>query len=106
MGNLVCLTTRRLQQRGLQMSDASDVVNVELSDWGIKRTNLNTTHVIGDAEDGHRVSSPIVEYDAQRQLARTLSGRYYALIGPETGGSENARLMWTAFKQQHGLVEV
>ena len=107
MGAVVSLTARRVQQQGLQLAHTDDQ-NVELSNWSIRCTDIGTSHVIGDVDDGdgQRVSSAIVEHDAQRGLIRTQSGRYYALHGPETNGSENARMLWTSFKELHGLVEV
>ncbi len=108
MGTVVSLTERKMQRIGLAPSvvELSEETNVEITNWFIKRTNQDSLHIIGDTDDGYRVSSPIIEYDAKRHLARTVSGRYYAMIGPATEGSENARLMWNAFMQHHGLHEV
>lgn len=81
-----------------KIASVSDDPQVTLSDWQIRELPNGHRHFAGvDPSDGSgRVSSFIVEFDAEKMCGRTNSGRVYVLRG-KPGWSDNAEYVWTAW---------
>ncbi|MNK09914.1 hypothetical protein D3C87_279150 [compost metagenome] len=84
----------------------SEQPSVSIVDWSIKETN-NGRYFVGTELPHHsgRVSTQIIEYDAEKKIGRTVSGRIYQLLG-EPGYSSNGEYVWGAYMKVNGLVEI
>ncbi|HZR34082.1 MAG TPA: hypothetical protein VFA75_01820 [Nevskia sp.] len=83
-----------------------DEPEVHLRDWDIRQDTAGRCYFVGtraDNGDG-RVSTPIVEFDAEHRRGRTRSGRVYELLGP-SGRSRNGEYVWSLYKTANGITE-
>lgn len=68
---------------------------VHLSHWSIRRFEGGACHLVGRDRanlDG-RVSTEVLEFDADGRTARTASGRRYVLVGP-SGWTSDGEYVW------------
>jgi len=65
-----------------------------------------TLHLVGYAESCRegRVSSPVEAFDAATAMARTRSGRTYALAGP-AGRNPDAEYVWRRWLRLNSVLE-
>ncbi len=72
---------------------------IQLRNWDIKEDTAGRRYFVGSrVDDGTgRVSTAIVEFDAERRRGRTESGRVYELHGPR-GRSSNGEYVWSHYK--------
>src|SRR5882757_2075224 len=79
---------------------------VKLRGWDIKKDRQGNLYFVGHrSSDGWlRVSTAIVEFDAEERRGRTQSGRVYELLGPP-GLTERGEVLWSAYKSAAGITE-
>lgn len=68
---------------------------VHLRHWSIRRFEGGACHLVGRDRanlDG-RVSTEVLEFDADGRTARTASGRRYVLVGP-SGWTSDGEYVW------------
>ena len=87
-------------------TSVSDEPAVQIQHWDIKKDIAGDCYFIGDrVDDGwSRVSTPIVQFNAEAGSGRTQSGRIYELHGPR-GASRESELAWALHKIATGIVE-
>lgn len=78
---------------------------VKLYDWCIKKTDKGEYFVGSNDRDGGRVSTQIMEFDEEKMIGRTKSGRVYQLQGP-AGYSSDGEYVWSYYKKVNELTEV
>ena len=80
--------------------------SITLGNWSIKECADGTAVVVGQRiDDGTgRVSTPIVTYDKEAGLVKTLSGRTYKLVGL-SGYSSSGEYVWNHYKAMNNLKE-
>jgi hypothetical protein len=79
--------------------------SVTLYNWTIKNTNKGDYFVGDELGAAGRVSTRIKEFDLDKMVGRTASGRVYKLDGKE-GYSSNGEYVWGTYKSINGLVEL
>lgn len=89
-----------------KIAPVSDSPGVRLRDWRILELPNGNRHFAGaDATDGTgRVSSLIVEFDMEKKVGRTRSGRVYELLG-KTGWSDNAEYVWNQWSRINSVTD-
>lgn len=88
-------------------ASVADEPQIRLVNWSIKKDIAGNGYFVGSrADDGTgRVSTAIVEFDAERGRGRTESGRVYELVGAP-GRSSNGEYTWSIYKAANGITEV
>src|SRR5258708_7387933 len=82
-----------------------DKPSIRLKYWVIKKTEEGEFFV-GDEIGGRgRVSTRIVEFDDERKVGRTASGRVYELVG-FSDYSSDGEYVWSHYKQINNLTEL
>lgn len=87
------------------VSPIEEQPSVTLYDWSIKKTNKGEYFVGSEVGAAGRVSTQIKEFDPDKMVGRTASGRVYKLKGKE-GYSSNGEYVWGTYKAVNGLVEL
>jgi len=74
--------------------------------WRVLETKNGDRHFVGARADDltGRVSSTIVQFDAQRRSGVTLSGRIYELSG-EPGLNLDADYVWDMWRRANGITQ-
>ncbi|RQS59703.1 hypothetical protein DID96_35200 [Burkholderia sp. Bp8963] len=76
-------------------SSVEDEPTIYLAHWSVRKTGDGTLHLVGVnlvTQDG-RVSTSVKQFDTERRVALTASGRRYELIG--AGGYDaDAEYVW------------
>jgi hypothetical protein len=84
-----------------------DQPSVSLWNWTIKHTDKGDYFVGTEGVGSGRVSTRIVEFDPDKRVGRTASGRIYQLLGDEGEGySSNGEYVWGHYKQVNNLTEL
>lgn len=88
-------------------ASVNDEPEVQLCQWDIKKDTAGRCYFVGSrVDDGTgRVSTAIVEFDAERHRGRTKSGRIYEMVGPR-GRSSNGEYLWSLYKIANGITEI
>lgn len=83
-----------------------DEPEVFLELWSIRKTSTGDLHFVGFNVDHRagRVSTKIVEFDAQLREGITESGRRYHLVGP-AGYDPDAEYVWSRVARGRGISE-
>ena len=81
-----------------------DQPEVSIGDWSIKQTDKGEYFVGTTNDGGGRVSTQIMEFDIEKMVGKTKSGRVYHLNGP-SGYSSNGEYVWDFYKIRNGLTE-
>ena len=86
-------------------ASVAEVPTVQLVNWTIKQDTAGLRYFVG-TEVGAvgRVSTAIVEFDAERRRGRTQSGRVYELLG-SPGRSRDGEYVWSIYKVANGITE-
>lgn len=88
-------------------ASVNDEPEIQLCQWHIKKDTNGGCYFVGSrVDDGTgRVSTAIVEFDAEQRRGRTQSGRVYELVGPK-GRSTNGEYIWSVYKIANGITEL
>jgi hypothetical protein len=76
-------------------ASVTDQPSLTLAAWSVRRVSNGNTHFVGWCHENceGRVSSAIVEFDAQTRRGRTKTGRVYQLAGTP-GNDGDAEYVW------------
>jgi hypothetical protein len=81
--------------------------SVSLWNWTIKHTDKGDYFVGTEGCSQGRVSTRIVDFDPEKNVGRTESGRIYQLLGDEGEGiSSNGEYVWYHYKKINNLTEL
>jgi hypothetical protein len=87
------------------VASIEDQPSVHLYNWTIKETNEGGAYFVGEESGGSgRVSTRIVEFDDEKKVGRTTSGRVYQLCGEERRSS-NGEYVWIRYKMINNLTD-
>jgi hypothetical protein len=81
--------------------------SVRLYRWKIMKMEEGSFFAGDEGSGSGRVSTDIVEFDSEKNIGRTESGRVYELVGEESPNlSMNADYVWTMYKDINRLTEL
>jgi hypothetical protein len=88
-----------------KVASVEDKPSVRLKYWAIKKTDQGE-YFVGDEIGGRgRVSTRIIEFDEERKVGRTASGRVYELVG-NSDYSSDGEYVWNYYKEINNLTEL
>jgi hypothetical protein len=81
--------------------------SVRLYRWKIMKMEEGSFFAGDEGSGSGRVSTDIVEFDSEKNIGRTKSGRVYELVGEESPNlSMNADYVWNMYKDINRLTEL
>jgi hypothetical protein len=88
-----------------KVANIEDQPSVEIYDWTLKKTDKGVFFVGTERGFTGRVSTAVVEFDTEKLVGKTESGRVYKLLG-EPGYSSNGEYVWETYKRINNLTEI
>jgi hypothetical protein len=90
-----------------KVASIEDQPSVKLYDWKIMKMQEGSYFAGNEGVGAGRVSTEIVEYDPDKKIGRTKSGRVYQLLGDESPNlSRDASYVWDRYKQINNLTDL